>query len=47
MARKKLKKFRMAVGLCGPQILYTNIIKAYTEEEAAIKYYEELGEEVS
>ena len=47
MARKKLKKFRMAVGLCGPQILYTNIIKAYTAEEAAIKYYEELGEEVS
>ena len=47
MARKKLKKYRMAVGLCGPQILYTNIIKAYTAEEAAIKYYEELGEEVS
>ena len=47
MAGKKLKKYRMAVGLCGPQIIYTNIIKAYTAEEAAIKYYEELGEEAS
>ena len=47
MDRKKLKKYRMAVGLCGPQIIYTNIIKAYTAEEAAIKYYEELGEEAS
>lgn len=47
MSGKKLKKFRMAVGICGPQILYTNIIKAYTAEEAARKYYEEIEEEAS
>ena len=47
MARKKLKKLRMAVGICGMRILYTNIIKAYSAEEAARKYFEEIEEEAS
>lgn len=41
MERKKLKKYRMAVGACGPTILYTNIIKAYSPEEAARKFLED------
>ena len=44
MARQKLKKYRMAVGICGPTVLYTNIIKAYSPEDAARKY---LGEGVA
>ena len=36
------KSFRMAVGCCGPTILYTNIIKAENAEEAARIY---LGDE--
>ena len=40
MARQKLKKYRMATGICGPTVLYTNIIKAYSPEEAARKYLE-------
>ena len=45
MKRKKLKKYKIAVGICGPHILYTNIIKAYSEEEAVKKYMEESEEE--
>ncbi len=30
-----MKKFKMAVGACGPRILYTNIIRANSPEEAA------------
>lgn len=41
MARQKLKKYRMAVGICGPTVLYTNIINAYSPEDAARKYLEE------
>lgn len=41
MARQKLKRYRMATGICGPTVLYTNIIKAYSPEEAARKYLEE------
>lgn len=33
-----MKKFKMAVGTCGPRILYTNIIKADSPEEAARIY---------
>ncbi len=47
MERKKLKKYKMAVGICGPTVLYTNIIKAYNPEEAARKYLEESNEEVT
>ncbi len=39
--RKKLKKYKMAVGICGPTVLYTNIIKAYSAEEAAKLYLDE------
>lgn len=33
-----MKKFKMAVGVCGPHIMYTNIIRADTPEEAARVY---------
>ncbi len=33
-----MKKFKMAVGACGPHIMYTNIIRANSPEEAARKY---------
>lgn len=36
--KKKLKKYRMAVGICGPTVLYSNIIRAYSAEEAARLY---------
>ena len=42
------KRYRMAVGACGPNIMYTNIIKADSPEEAAKIYLEALetdGEE--
>lgn len=39
--KKKLKKFRMAVGICGPTVLYTNIIRAYSAAEAARFYLSE------
>ena len=39
--KKKLKKYRMAVGICGPTVLYTNIIRAYSSEEAARFYLDE------
>ena len=42
-----MKKYKIAVGLCGPTIIYTNIIKAASPEEAARKYYESLGEPFS
>ena len=41
MKRKRRKKYRMAVGACGPTILYTNVIRAYSPEEAARKYLED------
>lgn len=39
--KKKLRKYRMAVGICGPTVLYTNIIRAYSAEEAARLYLKE------
>lgn len=33
-----MKKYKMAVGICGPRILYTSIIKADSPEEAARIY---------
>lgn len=33
-----MKKFKMAIGACGPHIMYTNIIRANSPEEAARKY---------
>lgn len=33
-----MKKYKMAVGACGPRILYTNIIRAKSPEEAARIY---------
>lgn len=38
MAREAMKKYKIAVGICGPTILYSNIIKAHSEEEAVEKF---------
>lgn len=38
MAKMALKNYKMALGTCGPEIIYTDIIKAYSPEEAARKY---------
>ncbi len=40
-----LKKYRFAIGACGPTILHTNIIRAENEEAAARIYLSEIGEE--
>lgn len=45
MAKKTLKKFKMAIGVCGPVVMYTPVYKAYTAEEAAEKYLEDIKEE--
>lgn len=44
-----MKKFKMVLGTCGPHIMYTNIIKADSPEEAARKYlgYDATEEEVA
>lgn len=44
-----MKKFKMAVGTCGPRILYTNIIRANSPEEAARMYlgYEGTEEDIA
>lgn len=42
-----MKKYKIALGACGPQILRTNIIKAHTPEEAVRKYLEETGSEIT
>lgn len=39
--REAMKKWKIAVGVCGGRVLYTNIIKAHSPEEAAKKYLEE------
>ncbi len=36
-----MKKWKICVGICGPTLLWTNVIKAYTAEEAVKKYLEE------
>ena len=42
-----MKKYKIALGACGPQILCTNIIKAHSAEEAVRKYLEETKSEVT
>lgn len=39
------KKYKIAVGLCPPDIIYTNIIKANDEREAVLKFFKEMGKE--
>ena len=45
MAKEKMKKYRIALGICGPTVMYSKIIKAYSEEEAVKKYLADSGEE--
>ena len=42
-----LKKYRFAVGVCGPTVLYTNIIRAEDERAAATLYLSEIGKELT
>ena len=41
-----MKKWKICVGICGPTLLWTNVIKAYTAEEAVKKYLEETDSKV-
>ncbi len=41
MARTAMKKYKIAVGICGPTILYSNVIKAHSAEEAVDKFIAE------
>ena len=38
-----MKKYKMALGACGPHIMYTNIIRADSPEEAAKMYLREVA----
>lgn len=41
-----MKKWKICVGICGPTLLWTNVIKANSEEEAVRKYLTERDGEV-
>lgn len=41
MARVAMKKYKIAVGICGPTVLYSNVIKAHSKEEAVEKFISE------
>ena len=43
MEKKTMKKYRIAVGICGPRVVYSNIIKAHSKEEAVEKYIQSSG----
>ena len=38
MTKEPMRKWKIAVGICGPTILYSNVIKAKSAEEAVDKY---------
>ena len=42
-----LKKYKICVGVCGPTLLYTNIIKAEDERDAVTKYLSETGMQIT
>ena len=37
-AKQVMRKYKIAVGICGPTIMYSKVIKAATPEEAVEKY---------
>lgn len=40
--RPKMKQWKICTGQCGPMTLYSNVIKAYTKEEAVQKLLEKI-----
>ncbi len=38
MTKKVMKKYKIAVGICGPTILYSSVIKAQNREEAVERF---------
>ena len=40
-----MKKYRIALGICGPHVLYTNVIRAYDERDAAERYLRSEGKD--
>ena len=40
-----MNKYKIAVGVCGPYVLKTNVINAHDEREAVIKYLKSIDEE--
>lgn len=47
MAREAMKKYKIALGLCGCHICYSNVISAHSEEEAVQKFLDMNNEEVT
>ena len=42
-----MKKYKIALGICGPHVLYSNVIRAHDEREAVMKYMQSSGEPVT
>lgn len=42
-----MNKYKILVGMCGPEIIYTSVISAHDEKEAVVKYLNSIGEEPS
>ena len=42
---KPMNKYKIAVGICGPHVIKTNVINAHDEREAVIKYLKSMDEE--
>ena len=40
-----MNKYKIAVGVCGPHVIKTNVINAHDEREAVIKYLKSMDEE--
>ena len=38
-----MKKYRIALGVCGPNVLYTNVIRAYDERDAVERFLRSEG----
>ena len=42
-----MKKYKIALGVCGPHVLYSNVIRAHDEREAVTKYLKSSREPVT
>ena len=42
-----LKKYKIALGICGCHVMYSNVIRAHDEREAVMKYLESSREQAT
>lgn len=42
-----MKKYKIALGICGPHVLYSNVIRARDERDAVVRYLTGEGEAVT